>query len=377
VRVWIVTTSYPRNPDESINAGVLVRDAALVLKDRGLDVTVVTPDKPGGILLDRGINGIVLSWIWPTLNMADLSPRRPADWIRITSLFATSAVRLWRRARRRPPDAIVAFWAIPSGVFARWIGGWSGAPYVVWLLGSDVWKVRSFPLGQRLLRFVLRGARATYADGRELASEAEKLTGIDVRFLPSSRRLPRDAGLEAEPVDILFIGRYHPNKGPDVLIEAFALAHQARPDLTLRLHGLGELRADLEQQVSRLGLTGAVQIGGPLSATEVRAALEAAKVLAIPSRIESVPLILGDAGQAGVPVVVSDVGDMRELVDQGGLGYSVPAEDPAALSEALLLVVEGGLESRVDAARSDGLSIDRAIETILRDLEPEKSQPAR
>ena len=220
----------------------------------------------------------------------------------------------------------LALWALPSGIFARWINRWFGVPYVIWLLGSDVWKAPSYPFGRTLLRKVIEDSNGAYADGSELAAEAFRLSGKSIEFLPSIRRLPPPPAILPEPVDVLFIGRYHENKAPDLLIEAFAGVHRCRPDAKLRLHGQGTLRPHLERQVEQLGLQDVVTVAGSLSAVEVAGALACAKVLVIPSRIESIPLILGDAMQAGVPVVATEVGDMGELVRRHKLGITVPPE---------------------------------------------------
>jgi glycosyltransferase involved in cell wall biosynthesis len=348
MHIWLITSSYPRVPEESLNAGVLARDLALSLLQLGHRVTVVTPNKPGGIALDPGLEAVRLPWFSPTLAMADLSPRKPADLIRIFSLFILARLALRRALARGQPDGTVVLWALPSGIFARWVKRWSRVPYVVWLLGSDVWKAPRYPFGTGLLRKVTQDSNATYADGMELAAEAIRLTGRDVEFLPAIRRLPPPPASLPAPVDVLFIGRYHPNKAPDLLIEAFARVNRARPGALLRLHGEGTLRSRLQKQVKGLGLQNVVEVAGPLSAVGVAGAMASAKVLAIPSRIESIPLILGDAMQAGIPVVASAVGDMGELVRRHKLGPTVPSNDPEALAAALLALLDspGHLRAR-------------------------------
>jgi glycosyltransferase involved in cell wall biosynthesis len=339
MHLWLLTSSYPRIPEESLNAGVLARDLALSLRELGHRITVVTPDKPGGIVLDPGLDVVRLPWFSPTVAMADLSPSRPVDLVRILSLFARARSTLRRALARDRPGGAVALWALPSGIFARWAKRWHGVPYVVWLLGSDVWQAPSYPFGPTLLRKIIEDSTAAYADGTELASEARKLTGQRVEFLPSIRRLPPPPASLPEPADVLYVGRYHRNKGPDVLIRAFAVVHRARPEATLRLHGEGELGAEMIRQVQDLGLQKVVTIQGALSAVGLAAAMASATVLAIPSRIESIPLILGDAIQAGLPVVASDAGDMGDLVRRHKLGLTVPPDDPEALARALLAML--------------------------------------
>lgn len=362
--VWVISSSYPRRPDESVNAGVVARDVALSLSEVGHRVTVVTPAKPGGIAFDPALQGIVLPWLAPSLALADLSAKNPWDVLRMLSLFALAPGRLRRTIRQsRRPDAVIALWAIPSGIFARRVKRLTGAPYVVWVLGSDVWKAPRFPGGRRMFRAVLGDAERAFADGSELAAAARALSGRDVEFLPSCRRLPPPPadGLP-DPVDVLFVGRYHPNKGPDVLLDAFELLRPRRPGATVRLHGQGSMRGALERRARGLGA--GVDVLGPVSAVELSGTMARAGVLAIPSRIESIPLILGDATQAGLPVVASAVGDMGEVVEKYGLGRVVPPEDPVALAEALDAALTE--PRRLDAGSGPGwLSPDGVADALL------------
>ena len=80
-------------------------------------------------------------------------------------------------------------------------------PCVVWLLGSDVWKVPSYPFGTNLLPKVLGNSNAAYADGTELAAQAARLAGKAVEFRPAVRRRPIPPAASPDPVGVLFVGR--------------------------------------------------------------------------------------------------------------------------------------------------------------------------
>ena len=110
-------------------------------------------------------------------------------------------------------------------------------------------------------------------------------------------------------------------------------------------------------------------IRGPIDAVGLANALAGAKVLAIPSRIESVPLILGDAIQAGCPVVATDCGDMGSVVVRYGLGVVVPPEDPGAMLAGIQRALAGrypdrkGLEEARRQFSAGGIS-----QTLIRPL---------
>jgi len=344
VRVWVITTSYPRSPDEAINAGVLARDLALDFHEMGHDVRVVTPRKPGGVEKDLVLDLTEIPWFSPTLTMSDLDPRHPRDLLAIVSLIVSSRWTMWSLARADQPDVIVALWAVPSGFMARW----AARPHTqraVWLLGSDVWNASRYPFGRQLLKSALSGVSGVYADGADLVEETTRLTGIVPEFLPSVRRLPGVARDKPRDNRILFVGRYHVNKGPDLLLDATAQILEEFPDVTLAMHGTGPLRDLLRERADVSDLRDHVSIGGPLSADEVASAMADAATLAIPSRVDSIPLVLGDAAQVGIPVVATDVGSLGHAVAAHDLGVVCPTATVDQIASGLAAALRAGRRS--------------------------------
>lgn len=370
MHLWLISSSYPRNPTESINAGVVARDLALTLAADGHRVSIITPDKPGGVEFDRSLCGVPIPWFRPSVEIADIS-RSPADVARSASLLVSA----WRTVRREsasnPPDGIIALWGLPSGLFAKWGSRISGAPYVLWLLGSDVWRASEIPFGVSTLRKAITGAVRTFADGRKLAMEAENLTGRPIEFLPSIRRLPEPSSRPDISGDALFVGRYHRNKGPDVLVDAIAILKGRGQSIRLAMHGLGDMEQKLRDRVRRKGIDQEVSVLPPIDAQELADRLASARFLIIPSRIESVPLVLGDAVQSRTPVIVSDVGDMGELVKRFELGITVPPEDPVRLADAIAKMMASETRPRwseADASFSVNSLADQLLAPIIEPL---------
>jgi glycosyltransferase involved in cell wall biosynthesis len=134
---------------------------------------------------------------------------------------------------------------------------------------------------------------------------------------------------------IVFAGRLHDDKGPDILIEALGLLDD--PPLTLIL-GEGHLRAGLQRRVLELGLELRVIFLGWVP--DPGAYIAGATVLAIPSRDESFSqtAIIGLAH--GVPVIGTDVDGFPATLGDGR-GTMVAPEDPQALAAALRRVLSG------------------------------------
>ncbi len=119
------------------------------------------------------------------------------------------------------------------------------------------------------------------------------------------------------------IGRLHPVKNYDLLIEAMARLRALRPDSANRVHltivGDGQERAQLEALVARHALQQMVDLPG--AASDVRPWLRSWHLYVQPSRYEGMCLAAHEAMSAGLPILVTPVGELRESVraSEGGL----------------------------------------------------------
>ncbi len=131
------------------------------------------------------------------------------------------------------------------------------------------------------------------------------------------------------------VGRLHPTKGFDVLIQAAAGLPAA---VQVVIHGEGDERPSLEALVRDLGLEERVRLPG--FAADLDEAFRGMDVYVQPSRAEGFGLGVVEAMTAGLPVVVSSAGSLPELVDDGRSGLIIREDGPAGLASGLRGLLE-------------------------------------
>ncbi|WP_310483292.1 glycosyltransferase family 4 protein [Chamaesiphon sp. VAR_48_metabat_403] len=130
------------------------------------------------------------------------------------------------------------------------------------------------------------------------------------------------------------IGRLHPQKGFDLLLEAFARLQAKYPDWQLTILGEGPMQAELEELRSQLKLTDRVHFPGLV--TNVREYLAQADLFVMPSRFEGFPMALCEAMACGLPVLAADcLSGPRDIIVDGVDGVLVAPEDVDALTAQL------------------------------------------
>jgi D-inositol-3-phosphate glycosyltransferase len=164
--------------------------------------------------------------------------------------------------------------------------------------------------------------------------------GVDHAFFgPGDRRQARRAlGLAGEGPLLLFVGRIQPLKGVAVAVRALSALTPDHPDARLVVVGGpsgpqgGVEVARTEALVDELGLRDRVVFVPPQPHELLSTYYRASDVCLVPSRSESFGLVALEAAACGTPVVASDVGGLRSLIDHGRTGYLVEEPTPAAFA---------------------------------------------
>jgi glycosyltransferase involved in cell wall biosynthesis len=136
-------------------------------------------------------------------------------------------------------------------------------------------------------------------------------------------------------------------------LRAFARVKRAVPDATIDIYGTGTAERSLRRFAQQLGLPG-IRFHGEVARDRIAAALGEGGILVNSSRVDNMPHIIIEAFAAGVPVVTTAAGGIPRIVDNGRTGLLVPIDQPAALADAVLRVLqEPGLGVRLASAARD------------------------
>ncbi len=143
---------------------------------------------------------------------------------------------------------------------------------------------------------------------------------------------------EFEPVavaedatDLAYVGEFRHIKGADLLVDAVARLHAAGNKVTLTLGGDGEEMATLKAQVDKLGLAGAIRFIGHVKA---RYGFSKGRLLVVPSRGDSMPYVVIEAGAAGIPMIAARVGGIPEIFGADNTALFAPS-NAEAMAEAI------------------------------------------
>jgi glycosyltransferase involved in cell wall biosynthesis len=253
----------------------------------------------------------------------------------------------FKRLIREIDPQLVHFHFVSEGGRAFY---WNGVdvPMVASTWGQDViLDSGPDPKAEASLRKMLSKCRVVTATTHQLARETAKYTaaGAPIYVIPFGVDLERfELREEASLGEVVlgFVKWLKPKYGPDVLVEAFAKIHAARPNTRLVLAGRGEMQEQLQRRVDELGLGSAVKILGRVDHSQVPALIRSFDIMVMPSVYESETFGVAaiEASASGVPVVASRVGGVPEAVLHDVTGLLVPPRDVERLAEACIALID-------------------------------------
>ncbi len=285
-----------------------------------------------------------------------------------------AAARLRGLLRRVRADVVHAH-AAHAVATAAWASVGTGARLLV--SRRVALPLRGNPLSRwkyaRSARFIAVSERvrgALCARGVEPERVSVVRSGVDLRARVSKAGADTLRSLGVRPGEALVVmvsSLIPPHKDPETFLEALAAAREAGVAFRALLVGDGPLAGRAARLRRRLGLESVVRLTGfRCDAVEL---LAAADVAVLSSRDEGLGTTLLDAMAAGVPVVATAAGGVREVVQDGVDGLLVPVGDGRALGAAIARVLRAPdlRASMVAAARRrvEQFSVEHTVDGTL------------
>ena len=300
----------------------------------------ITPTRLGAV------TGGKLSWIRELRSLL-----REVDVVHSHSPVLASVARLLSLTlpkRQRP--------ALVATEHSEWTGHKRGTRWANGL--SGVIDDKTWAVSQQVLD-TLRGPRK--------AATTVLIHGVDpqsVQRAPATREQVRsELGIAEDEILVLTVANLRRLKDYPNLLQAATTAVEREPRLRFAAVGQGPLEAEIAALHQRLGLGDRFQLLG--FRRDIPELMAASDVFVLGSAHEGLPVAIMEAFAAGLPVVATRVGGVPEQVREGQEGLLVPAQDPAALADAIVTLAQNDTLRRQMAAasleRSADFDIRRAV----------------
>lgn len=164
----------------------------------------------------------------------------------------------------------------------------------------------------------------------------KKERNIDTKVIYNPRSFKSDEKSKLDKKVFLAAGRFHYQKGFDLLIEAFSIFCKKNSEWNLVIVGDGEEKEKIEKLVTKYNLENRVSLD-PFT-NNIKEYFLNSSVLTLSSRWEGMPMIVLEALEMGIPIVSFDITAITPLVDNGKEGYIVKSYDVESFAEAMLKI---------------------------------------
>jgi len=219
-----------------------------------------------------------------------------------------------------------------------------------------------YGVNKNKVHWVPTGVCRTTFKAQPVSSDSKTTNDHDI----VSDQLLSSSALDTSKKIVLFVGRLHPVKGLEILLEAASiLKKEKRLGFVIVLIGEGPLLQSLSNSAEALGISESVIFIGPQPQTIVAQWMHAANLLCLPSHMEGLPNVILEALAQSLPVVASNVGGIPEVITHNKNGLLVPANQADKLAEALICCLAKAWDKKLIAQSVEFAQWESIIESHL------------
>lgn len=271
------------------------------------------------------------------------------------------------------------FYAEVVGLFAARIAG-AKLITTMYVWGEEGWPVAVFQMIQKYL-FRLFDVVSAHCERTRIGSIDR---GIDEKKSPllicgfethrvnltadKRTQLRARRGISDDEIVLCNIARFYPVKRQDFLLHAFKKINERHPSTRLWIAGVGPLESELKALCTELGLDNKVDFLGFVS--DLPELVAQVDIQVHPSYLEGVPLAICEGMASSLPIVVSDVGGLSEVIHNDKTGILVPPDDDEGFIQAVIDVVgDTDKQRRLGQAARHFIENDYSLETAVSHVE--------
>ena len=257
---------------------------------------------------------------------------------------------------RKHFNIIDAHFAYPDGYAATLLGRWLNIPVTITLRGTEV-PLSKLPGRKERMLTALKSANRIFSVSDSLKQhvvslgvESDKIrvigNGIDLdKFYPLDQAIARaELNIEEDAKVLVSVGALVDRKGFHRVIALLPALLKQYPKLIYLIVGgdspEGNIKSRLQEQVKTLKLEDHVRFLGAYPSEQLKQPLSAADVFVLATANEGWANVFLEAMACGLPVITTEVGGNKEVVNAPELGTVVPFADLEALLSALLEALE-------------------------------------
>ena len=282
--------------------------------------------------------------------------------IKVLLLFLKDMIKIFTKFK---PDVIHSIYVIESLIMGL-LGKVFRVPSIFHSRGMDFnydpfINIKSNILARiacKLNKRVITVSKAMKLDGLKLNVPQEKVIslydGIDISlFTPTNKNY----NIENRKIEILNVGRFYPVKCQDMLIEVCKKLREDKIDFHLTFTGYGPLENELIDLIKKYNLENWVNIAGYTDHDKIPEILNKADLYVQPSLSEGMPISVIEAMSMKLPVILTRVGGMPELIEQNKGGVLINVNDKNELYNAILYYVKNPNRIMADGERNREFAI--------------------
>ena len=363
MKILILTTTFPKN-QEDYSTPRFIYDVAKNIADRNVKTIVLTPDRPGSKNKIENFTDkfYAIRFSYFIKNKQHLTTgegiiphikANKGNFILIPFLMISQLLHTIKLIKKEEITIINSHWLVPSGLTGALIQKFLKRKNFVTIHAGALYLLEKIPLGNRIAKFIFNNSTKIFIVSEFGKKQLFKLLNLKdktqynakVKTIPmgiyiDKFRLKKNKTVfQKKSFNVLFLGRLVEKKGLVYAIEAIKRIQNS--NINFHICGEGPLRKVLEEIVEINNLTHKIKFYGNISENDKINYFNSADVLLVPSietaegDKEGLPVVILEALSAGLPIIASDVGGIKEGVLDNYTGKLIEEKNAESIIKAI------------------------------------------